>query len=45
LRREGEKYQEWGVGEYFQKRLGIDRRTHLEGEEGEYKGRKTGAVY
>jgi hypothetical protein len=25
--------------------LGIDRRTHLEGEEGEYKGRKTGAVY
>jgi hypothetical protein len=32
LRREEEKYEEFVVGEYFQKRLGIDRRTHLEGE-------------
>lgn len=35
--REGEGHrEEWGVGEYFQMRLGIDRRTHLDGkEEGE----------
>ncbi|KAH4908280.1 hypothetical protein HBI80_055440 [Parastagonospora nodorum] len=32
LRREGERYEEFVVGEYFQKRLGIDRRTHLEDE-------------
>jgi isopenicillin N synthase-like dioxygenase len=33
LRREGEEYEEFVVGEYFQKRLGIDRTTHLDGEE------------
>jgi len=33
LREEGKRYDEFGVGEYFQKRLDIDRRTHLsEGE-------------
>lgn len=33
LRKEGgEEEREWGVGEYFQERLGIDRRTHLEGQ-------------
>ena len=26
--------EEFGVGEYFQRRLVVDRRTHLEGEEG-----------
>lgn len=34
LRREGGVYEEFVVGEYFQKRLGIDRRTHLDGREG-----------
>ncbi|KAL6709769.1 hypothetical protein ACN47E_001198 [Coniothyrium glycines] len=33
LRREGEVYEEYVVGEYFQKRLDIDRRTHIEGDE------------
>ncbi|KAL1595971.1 hypothetical protein SLS60_009661 [Paraconiothyrium brasiliense] len=41
FRREGERYEEFGVGEYFQRRLVVDRRTHLEeGEGGE--GRKGG---
>lgn len=31
---EGRRYEEFGVGEYFQRRLDIDRRTHLEGEGG-----------
>ncbi|KAF2854645.1 2OG-Fe(II) oxygenase [Plenodomus tracheiphilus IPT5] len=30
LRNEGEVYDEFGVGEYFQKRLNIDRKTHLD---------------
>lgn len=38
LRKPGQEYEEFGVGEYFQKRLDIDRTTHL--EEGE--GRKNG---
>ena len=37
FRREGEVYGEFGVGEYFQHRLDIDRRTHLESEEGKEK--------
>lgn len=45
LRKEGVRYEEFVVGEYFQKRLGIDRMTHLEGVEGEDRGRKTGSVY
>ncbi|KAI8935931.1 hypothetical protein NX059_007438 [Plenodomus lindquistii] len=32
MRKEGEVYEEFGVGEYFQRRLGIDRRTHLSEE-------------
>jgi len=32
LREEGVRYDEFGVGEYFQKRLDIDRRTHLDGD-------------
>ena len=36
FRKEGEVYEEFGVGEYFQKRLDIDRTTHL--EEGAEKG-------
>lgn len=32
FRREGVVYEDVGVGEYFQRRLGIDRRTHFEGE-------------
>jgi isopenicillin N synthase-like dioxygenase len=40
FRKEGERYEEFVVGEYFQRRLGIDRRTHLEEEGGkEGKGR------
>lgn len=35
LRREGQVYEEFVVGEYFQKRLDIDRTTHLDGEEKE----------
>ncbi len=35
LREEGRRYDEFGVGEYFQKRLDIDRRTHLDGEDKE----------
>ncbi|KAL6156481.1 hypothetical protein ACJQWK_09928 [Exserohilum turcicum] len=35
LRSDGVAYAEFGVGEYFQKRLDIDRRTHLEGHAGE----------
>ncbi|KAF9730319.1 2OG-Fe(II) oxygenase superfamily protein [Paraphaeosphaeria minitans] len=31
-RKSGEKYDEFGVGEYFQNRLVVDRRTHLEAE-------------
>ncbi|KAJ4988364.1 2OG-Fe(II)oxygenase superfamily protein [Stagonosporopsis vannaccii] len=38
FRKEGEVYEEFGVGEYFQKRLDIDRTTHLGGEDGENKG-------
>jgi isopenicillin N synthase-like dioxygenase len=35
LRKEGETYDEFVVGEYFQKRLDIDRTTHLDrGDEG-----------
>jgi isopenicillin N synthase-like dioxygenase len=35
LKQEGEVYDEFVVGEYFQKRLDIDRTTHLDrGEEG-----------
>jgi isopenicillin N synthase-like dioxygenase len=45
LRKVGETYEEYVVGEYFQKRLGIDRRTHLEGEEGVVKGKKTGELH
>ncbi|OAG00711.1 Clavaminate synthase-like protein [Paraphaeosphaeria sporulosa] len=32
--KKGGMYEEFGVGEYFQKRLVVDRRTHLEGAEG-----------
>ncbi|CAG5183421.1 uncharacterized protein ALTATR162_LOCUS10572 [Alternaria atra] len=35
LREEGVRYDEFGVGEYFQKRLDIDRRTHLDRDEKE----------
>ena len=35
FRKEGEVYEEFGVGEYFQRRLDIDRTTHLDGEEEE----------
>lgn len=38
FRDEGEVYEEFGVGEYFQKRLDIDRTTHLDGEEDKKKG-------
>ncbi|KAF1929793.1 2OG-Fe(II) oxygenase [Didymella exigua CBS 183.55] len=38
FRKKGEVYGELGVGEYFQKRLEIDRMTHLDGEECEKKG-------
>ncbi|XPS79397.1 hypothetical protein M3J09_011382 [Ascochyta lentis] len=34
FRNEGETYEEFGVGEYFQKRLDIDRKTHLDSEGG-----------
>ncbi|KAF1974080.1 Clavaminate synthase-like protein [Bimuria novae-zelandiae CBS 107.79] len=37
FRKEGEMYERFGVGEYFQKRLDIDRTTHLDGEDGEGK--------
>jgi isopenicillin N synthase-like dioxygenase len=37
FRREGEVYEEFGVGEYFQQRLDIDRTTHLGSEEGDEK--------
>jgi len=30
LRQDGQRYDEFGVGEYFQKRLDIDRTTHLD---------------
>lgn len=43
LRREGETYDEFVVGEYFQKRLDIDRTTHLDGEQGA--GQKKGFGY
>lgn len=43
LRREGEVYEEFGVGEYFQKRLDIDRRTHL--DDGNDAGGKGGVGY
>ena len=33
LRQEGQRYEEFGVGEYFQKRLDIDRTTHLDEED------------
>ncbi|CBX90304.1 hypothetical protein LEMA_P064300.1 [Plenodomus lingam JN3] len=33
MREEGVGYEEFGVGEYFQRRLDIDRRTHLHGDE------------
>ncbi|KAJ8116459.1 hypothetical protein OPT61_g2113 [Boeremia exigua] len=39
FRKEGEVYEEFGVGEYFQKRLAIDRTTHLDDGEGETKGK------
>ncbi|KAF2134040.1 Clavaminate synthase-like protein [Dothidotthia symphoricarpi CBS 119687] len=39
LRKEGEVYDEFVVGEYFQKRLEVDRRTHLDPDEG---GKGTG---
>lgn len=32
FRKEGEMYEEFCVGDYFQKRLDIDRTTHLDGE-------------
>jgi isopenicillin N synthase-like dioxygenase len=32
LRKPGVAYDEFGVGEYFQKRLDIDRRTHLDAD-------------
>ncbi|KAF2684769.1 Clavaminate synthase-like protein [Lentithecium fluviatile CBS 122367] len=32
FRREGERYEEFGVGEYFQRRLEVDRTTHLDKE-------------
>jgi isopenicillin N synthase-like dioxygenase len=38
FRKEGEVYEEFGVGEYFQKRLDIDRTTHLDEEQGKKKG-------
>jgi isopenicillin N synthase-like dioxygenase len=44
LRKEGESYEEFVVGEYFQKRLGIDRTTHLKGDEGA-KNKKGGSGY
>lgn len=31
FREEGVEYEEFGVGEYFQRRLVVDRRTHLDG--------------
>ena len=34
LREEGRVYEEFVVGEYFQKRLEVDRTTHLEEGEG-----------
>lgn len=34
FRVEGKVYEEFGVGEYFQRRLDIDRTTHLDGGEG-----------
>ena len=34
LRQDGQRYDEFGVGEYFQKRLDIDRTTHLDEDEG-----------
>lgn len=37
LKKPGERYEEFVVGEYFQKRLDIDRTTHLDGE-GEEEG-------
>lgn len=37
FRKEGQVYEEFVVGEYFQKRLDIDRTTHLDGNEGEKK--------
>jgi isopenicillin N synthase-like dioxygenase len=42
LRKPGEMYEEFGVGEYFQQRLDIDRTTHLDGETG---GAKTRSGY
>ena len=38
FRKAGELYEEFGVGEYFQKRLDIDRTTHLDGEEDKKNG-------
>lgn len=40
LRRPGVEYREFGVGEYFQKRLDIDRRTHLRDGAEEEGGRR-----
>lgn len=41
FREEGTRYEEFGVGEYFQRRLDIDRTTHLGEGEGR---RKSGGV-
>ena len=39
FRKEGQTYEEFGVGQYFQQRLDIDRRTHLDGDK-EGQGKK-----